>query len=91
MAYFDESVQCSDGKTKRVRVPSLQGGTDRNIYVNGNNSGYYLGQKNNRIYKSGREVSSLPLKEFAKEFLWEDENWLARNCQLFLLFLYLFI
>ncbi len=71
MAFIDEIMETSDKTKKKIRVPSNQGGTDRTIYVNGNNSGYRLGNGNNHIYTSGgREVSKSSLKDFAKQMLW---------------------
>lgn len=70
MAFIDDMMETSDGTRKRVKVPSNQGGTDRRIYVNGNCNGYYLGDKNDYIYKSGREVSTASIKQFAKQVLW---------------------
>ncbi|MGE4444437.1 MAG: hypothetical protein AB7E37_05600 [Candidatus Altimarinota bacterium] len=62
-------METSDGSKKRIRVPSAQGGTDRTIYVNGSDSGYKLGQNNDRVYtKHGREVSGF-LKDFVKNIL----------------------
>lgn len=70
MAFFDKpDVICSDGKPKRVRVPSNKGGTDRSIYVNGNDSGYYLGQGNDYIYRGGSLVSKASIPDFAKQLL----------------------
>jgi len=69
MAFFDENIECMNGSKKRVRVPSNKGGSDRNIYVNGNTKGYYLGQHNDYIYKSGKEVSTAPIRDFAKQNL----------------------
>jgi hypothetical protein len=69
MAFFDQRTECKNKQMKKVRVPSLQGGSDRRIYVNGQNSGYYLGDGNNKIYRSGSEVSSLSVEEFAKQKL----------------------
>jgi hypothetical protein len=70
MAFIDEMMKTSDGSKKRIRVPSLKGGTDRIIYVNGNNSGYRLGNENDKIYtSSGREVSTASIKEFAAQML----------------------
>lgn len=70
MAFFDRRTECKNNQMKKVRVPSLQGGTDRNIYVNGSQTGYYLGNRNNKIYRAGSEVSSLSVEEFAKQNLW---------------------
>lgn len=74
MAFFDENIECSDKVKKRVRVPGQQGQSDRNIYVNGKNSGYYLGSGNDKIYRSGSEVSSSSIRNFAKQslkwFIW---------------------
>jgi len=70
MAFFDRSIECANKIQKRIRVPSEQGGTDRNIYVNNSYSGYYLGNGNNKIYKNGREVSSSSIPDFAKQNLW---------------------
>ena len=72
MTHFDDVIETSNRTRKRVRVPGLQGASDRIIYVNGNCSEYKLGSRNNFIYnrKSGAEVSRLSLKEFAKNFLW---------------------
>jgi hypothetical protein len=71
MAFFDDVIETSNGTKKRVRVPGLQGASDRIIYVNENCSDYKLGTGNNFIYnrRSGAEVSRLGLKEFAKNFL----------------------
>jgi len=81
MAFFDDRIITSDGTKKRIRVPSLSGGTDRTIYVNGNSSNYRLGNNNNVIYNkvSGREVSTLPLKEFAKTFLWKGFDYFIKT------------
>ncbi|MDD4151679.1 MAG: hypothetical protein PHR68_03630 [Candidatus Gracilibacteria bacterium] len=70
MAHFDGRLEDSSGNMVDIRVPSLQGGTDREIYKNGNATGYRLGDSNNEIYTtSGRHVSDLSLKEFVKQFL----------------------
>lgn len=70
MAFFDGTLECQKKIMKRVRIPSLRGGSDRTIYVNGNSSGYRLGNHNDEIYTlSGKYVSSLSLVEFAKNFL----------------------
>ena len=70
MAFFDRRIECANKITKHIRVRSEQGGADRRIYVNCSDSGYYLGNGNNRIYSSGREVSSSSIPEFAKQNLW---------------------
>lgn len=73
MAFFDGTLECQKKIMKRVRVPGLRGGSDRTIYVNGSSSGYRLGNHNDEIYTlHGKHVSSLPLMEFAKNFLWES-------------------
>ena len=65
MAAIDNFFETSSGKV-RVRVPSVQGGADRTIYINGSDSGYKLGNSNDQVYtKHGREVSS-DLKSFIK-------------------------
>jgi hypothetical protein len=69
MAFFDKRTECKNKQMKQVRVPSLQGGTDRNIYVDRAKSGYYLGDSNNIIYRSGSKVSTLSVEEFAKQAL----------------------
>ena len=70
MAFIDEFMETSDKTKKKIRVPGCRGGTDRTIYVNGNSSGYRLGNENDKIYTlSGREVSELPVKDFAKQML----------------------
>jgi hypothetical protein len=69
MAFFDKRTECKNKQMKQVRVPSLQGGTDRYIYVNRSQSVYYLGDSNNIIYRSGSEVSTLSVKDFAKQAL----------------------
>jgi hypothetical protein len=69
MAYFDDNIECMNKKYKQVRVPSNKGGSDRNIYVNGNNSGYYLGKNNDTIYHCGKEVSTAPIRDFVKQNL----------------------
>lgn len=73
MAHIDERMEDSNGNMVQIRVPSKTGGTDRNIYVNGNCTKYCLGDSNNKIYNrnSGSEVSDLPLEEFVKQFLWD--------------------
>ena len=70
MAYFEGKLETTNG-TKTVKVPSQQGGSDRTIYLNGSDTGYKLGNNDNKIYKkaSGQQVSSLALKDFAKNFL----------------------
>jgi hypothetical protein len=57
MAFIDETMTNSKKERVRVRVPSLQGGADRTVYIDGNDSGYYLGQKNNCVYRNGRHVA----------------------------------
>lgn len=70
MAFFDNMIECSNGSKKRVRVPGDKGASDRNIYVDGRNSGYRLGNSNNNIYtSSGREVSTASICDFAKQTL----------------------
>jgi len=71
MAFIDVMMETSDGTKKRVKVPSNMGGTDRRIYVNGNCSGYKLGNNNDIIYSvNGREVSTASIKQFVKQILW---------------------
>lgn len=71
MAFIDDDMEDSKGNNVNIIVPSMQGGTDRNIYKNDNFTGYRLGDWNNEIYtESGRHVSELPLKDFVKQFLW---------------------
>lgn len=66
---IDTYMETSNGSKKRIRVPSSQGGADRTIYVDGRNSGYKLGQQNDRVYtQNGREVSD-SLKDFVKNVL----------------------
>jgi hypothetical protein len=76
MAHFDERIEDSNGNIVQIRVPSLQGGTDRTIYVNENATKYCLGKNNDKIYnqRSGSEVSELPLKKFVKTFIDKDDN-----------------
>lgn len=84
MAHFDGPLENSKGNIINIRVPSLQGGTDRNIYKNGDSTGYRLGDGDNEIYtESGRHVSELPLKEFVKEFLW-NRAWFIQGSFLLL-------
>lgn len=71
MAFIDEFMETSDKSRKKIRVPGRRGETDRTIYVNGNSSGYRLGNENDKIYTlSGREVSDLSVKDFARQMLW---------------------
>lgn len=74
MAFIDENMETSDKSKKRIRVPSHRGGSDRTIYVNGNNSGYRLGNGNDYIYtSSGRQVSTASIRDFAKQMLlWSE-------------------
>jgi len=68
MAFIDETMKTGSGEKVHVRVPSSQGGADRNVYINGNNSGYYLGSFNNRVYRFGREVAE-NLKDLVENIL----------------------
>lgn len=70
MAYIDDYYDCAGNTRKKIRVPSEQGGSDRRVYVNGNDSGYYLGNNNDRVYKGGSEVAK-DLVSFAKNRLWK--------------------
>lgn len=71
MAYIDTSMKTSNGSTKQIKVPSDRGGSDRTIYVNGNNSGYRLGNNDDFVYKisSGSKVSTASLESFVKLML----------------------
>ncbi|MDF1682829.1 MAG: hypothetical protein P1U46_03845 [Patescibacteria group bacterium] len=55
MAAINDYYDDSNKKRVKVKVPSEQGGTDRKVYVNDVNTGYYLGQKNNKVYRAGSE------------------------------------
>lgn len=68
MAFLDEYFKKKDGSRVKVRIPSSQGGSDRNIYFNGSSKGYYLGNSNDYVYKSGSEVSR-NVKEFIKNYI----------------------
>jgi len=71
MSVINEMMETSDKSKKRIKVVSPQGGTDRTIYVNDRDSGYRLGDSNDRVYThSKREVSS-SLKDFVRLNLWE--------------------
>jgi hypothetical protein len=69
MAFFDDTIECKNRVNKKVRVPGQQGQSDRNIYVNGSKSGFYLGDGNNKIYRNGQYKSSSSIPEFAKQNL----------------------
>ena len=56
-AFIDETMETASRKKVHVRVPSDQGGTDRNVYIGGRLSGYYLGNGNNNVYKNGNYVA----------------------------------
>lgn len=70
MAFIDMMMENGSGKKIHVRVPSDQGGTDRNVYIGGRLSGYYLGNGNNCVYKSGSYVAKT-LKDLVENVLWE--------------------
>ncbi len=70
MAYIDTTFECSGKTNKTIRVPSGQGGSDRTIYVNGADSGYRLGNSDDKVYhKRSGNLSSSNLKDFAKASL----------------------
>lgn len=73
MAFIDETMKTASGKKVQVRVPSHQGGTDRTVYIDGRNSGYYLGNRNNCVYKGGNFVADT-LRDLIENVLWGFEK-----------------
>lgn len=71
MAFIDEMMETASGRKVRVRVPSEQGGADRNVYIDGRTSGYYLGNGNNHVYKAGSYVAKT-LRDLVENVLWEN-------------------
>jgi hypothetical protein len=63
--FFEDRLETSSGEKVKIRVPSAQGGTDRTIYKNGIDSGYYLGNGNDHVYRNGQYVAD-NLKDFVK-------------------------
>lgn len=72
MACIDEYMETSDGSKKKIRVPSPRGGSDRTIYVNDRDSGYRLGDNNDKVYTHGKREVSSSLKDFVRLCLWVE-------------------
>jgi len=72
MAYINDTFETSNGSKVQVRVPSSQGGSDRIIYVKGNNSGYKLGNQNDEVYNiSSGSQAYKSIKDFIKNKYWD--------------------
>lgn len=70
--FFEDRLETASGERVKIRVPSAQGGTDRTIYKNGIDSGYYLGDSNDHVYRNGHHVADC-LVSFVKMRFWRWE------------------
>lgn len=84
--YFEDRLETSSGEKVKIRVPSAQGGTDRTIYKSGIDSGYYLGDSNDHVYRNGQYVAD-NLRDFVKMRFWLWGTKIFWGCNLHLFFI----
>lgn len=70
--FFEDRLETGSGEKVKIRVPSARGGTDRTIYKNGVDSGYYLGDNNDHVYRNGQHVAD-SLMDLVRTRFWRGK------------------